>query len=78
MIRLKHDNFRSSLKHVNDIVRDNTIITNNKIGFTETEIKSSDPTCKIIQVLTFFNISLNKNEKKLLSLVYQFKKEMLF
>lgn len=77
MIRLKHDNFRSPLKHVNDIVRDNTI-TNNKIGFTETEIKSSDPTCKIIQVLPFFNISLNKNEKTLLSLVYQYKKEMLF
>lgn len=77
MIRLKHDNFRSPLKHVNDIVRDNAI-TNNKIGFTETEIKSPDPTCKIIQVLPFFNISLNKNEKTLLSLVYQYKKEMLF
>ena len=77
MIRLKHDNFRSPLKHVNDIVRDNAI-TNNKIGFTETEIKSSDPTCKIIQVLPVFNISLNKNEKTLLSLVYQYKKEMLF
>ena len=61
---------RSLPGHINDILSDNRIINNNIIGFTETQIKSSDSTYEIIETLNLFNINFNKNENKLLSLPY--------
>ena len=55
-------NKRSLSKHVDDIVRNNRIINNDTIGFTETRINLSDSTCKIIKTLNFFNIDFNDNE----------------
>ena len=51
-------NVRSLPRHVDNIVSDNRILNNDIIGFTETQIKPSDSTCKIIETLNFFNISL--------------------
>ena len=36
--------------------------------FTETQIKPSDSTCKIIETFNLFNINFNNNENKCLSL----------
>ena len=51
------------------------MINNDFIGIKETQVNSSDFTCKIIETLIFFfffffffNINFNKNEKKVLSL----------
>ena len=63
-------NVRSLARHVDDIVSDKRIINNNIIGFTETQIKPSDSTCKIIETLNVFNFNFNNNENKFLSLVY--------
>ena len=63
---LVHNN-RSLLKHVDDIVSDNRIINNDVIGLTETQIKQSGSTCKIIETLSLFNINFNNNEKKCLT-----------
>ena len=41
-------NVRSPLRHVDDILSDNRIINNDIIGFTETQIKTSDTTSEII------------------------------
>ena len=57
---------RSLPRHVDDIVSDNSIINSNITGFKETQIKSSDSTCKIIETLKLPNINLNKNEDKFL------------
>ena len=61
---------RSLPRHVDDIVSDNRIINSNITGFKETQIKSSDSTCKIIEMLKLPNINLNKNEDKLLHWAY--------
>ena len=61
---------RSLSKHVDDIVSDDTIINNDIIGFTETQINLSDSTCKIIEALNFFNIHFKNNQNKFLSLAY--------
>ena len=61
---------RSLPGHIYDILSDNRIINNNIIGFTETQIKSSDSTYELIETLNLFNINFNKNENKLLSLPY--------
>ena len=61
-------NVRSIPRHVDDKLRDNRIINNGIIGFTETQIKSSDSTSKIIETLNVFNF--NNNEIKFLSLAY--------
>ena len=53
-------------RHVDDIVSDNRIINNNITGFKETQIKSSDSTCKIIETLKLPNINFNNNENKFL------------
>ena len=63
-------NVRSFPRHVDDIASDNRIINNEIIGFTETQIKPSDCTSKIIETLNFFNINFNNNEDKILSLAY--------
>ena len=62
-------NVRSLPRHVDDIVSDKRIINNN-IRFTETQIKPSDSTCKIIETLNVFNFNFNNNENKFLSLAY--------
>ena len=61
---------RSLPGHIYDILSDNRIINNNIIGFTETQIKSSDSTYELIETLNLFNINFNKNKNKLLSLPY--------
>ena len=65
------NNLRSLPRHVDYIVSDNRIINNNIIGFTETQIKPSDSTCKIIETLNLFNINFNNNDNKFLSLAYR-------
>ena len=54
------------------------MINNDFIGIKETQVSSSDFTCKIIEILIFFyffnfflfffDINFNKNENKVLSL----------
>ena len=56
---------RSLLRHVDDVVGDHGIINNRIIGFTETQIKPLDSTCKITETLNLINI-----ENKFLSLAY--------
>ena len=63
-------NVRSLPRHVHDIVCDNKIINNDIIGFTETQIKPSDSTCKKIETFNVFNINFNNNENKFLSIPY--------
>ena len=60
---------RSLSRHVYDIVSDDRIINNNIKGFTETQMKSSESTCKIIETLNFFNINFYNNEIFKFSLV---------
>ena len=43
-------------------------MNNDIIGFTATQINSSDSTCKIIETLNFFNINFNNDQSKMLSL----------
>ena len=45
-------------RDIDNIVSDNRIINNDIIGFTETHMKISDSTCKIIRTLNIFNINL--------------------
>ena len=61
-------NVRSLPRHVDDIVSENRIINSNIIGFTETQIKPSDSTCKIIETLNLFHTNFNNNETKFLTL----------
>ena len=61
-------NVRSIPRHVDDILSDNRIINNDIIGFTETQIKSSDSTSKIIETLNVLNFI--NNEIKFLNLAY--------
>ena len=59
-------NMRSLSKHIDDIVSGDKIMNNDIIGFTETQISSSDSTFKIIETLNFFKlINFNHNKKKL-------------
>ena len=48
-------------KYIGDITSDDRIISNNIIGFTETQITPPDTTCKIIETLNLFNINFNSN-----------------
>ena len=68
-------NVRSLPRHVDNIVSENRII-NNIIGFTETQIKPSDSTCKIIETLNLFDINFNNNKNKFLSLAYECRKDV--
>ena len=61
---------RSLSRHVDDILSDNRIKSNNLTGFTEIQTKLSDSTSKIIETLNFFNINFNNNKNKLLSFAY--------
>ena len=63
-------------RNVDDILSGNRIINNNIIGFTETQIKPSDSTSKIIETLNVFNINFNNNENKFLSLAYGCKNDI--
>ena len=63
-------NAQSLSKHIDDIVSDDRIINCDIIGFTETQIKPSDSTCKIMETLNFFDINFNNNKSKFLSLAY--------
>ena len=65
-------NVRSLPRHVDDIISDNRIINNGVVGFTETQIKPSDSTCKVIETLNLFNINFNNNKNKFLILAYLF------
>ena len=58
-------NVRSLPRHVDNIVRNNKIINKDIIGFTETQIRPLDSTCKIIETLNLFNINFNNNKKYL-------------
>ena len=55
-------NVRSLPRHVDHILSDNRIINNNIEEFTETQMKQSDSTCKIIKTLNLFDINFNNNE----------------
>ena len=55
-------NVESLSKHVDDTVSDDRTIKNDIIGLAETNINSSDLTCKIIGKFIFFNISLHNNK----------------
>ena len=46
-------NIRQLPRHVVYLVSENRVIINDIIGFTETQIKSSDSTCKTIEMLIF-------------------------
>ena len=56
------DNVESLSKHADDTVSDDRTIKNDIIGLAETNINSSDLTCKIIGTFIFFNISLHNNK----------------
>ena len=56
------------MKHTDDIVSDDRIISNDIIGFTETQIGPSDSTSRIMEASIFFNINFNNNVNKVLSL----------
>ena len=64
-------NVRSLPSHVDRMLSDNRIINNDIIGFTETQIKQSVSTSKIIEKLNSFSISFNNNENEFLSLAYE-------
>ena len=49
-------NVRSLRRHAYDTVSANLIIDNNITGFTETQIKPSDSSIKIIETFHVFNI----------------------
>ena len=68
LITVFTDNSRSPSKDIDDIVSDDRIINNDIIVFTETQIKSSNSTCKTMETLNFYNINFNNNENELLSL----------
>ena len=55
-------NVRSLSKHVDDIVSDSRMMYNDIIGLTETQISLSDSTCRIFEMLNFFNINFNNRE----------------
>ena len=57
-------NVRFLSKHVNDIVSDSRIMSNGITGLTETQIRLSDPTCRTVKTLNFFNINFNNSEDK--------------
>ena len=62
-------NMRSLPRHVNGVVSDNRVINNDIVGFTETQIKPADSTCKIIETLNLnSHFNFNNNENKFLSL----------
>ena len=63
---------RALPRHVDDALSDNRIIDDDIIGFTKAQIKSSDSTCKITETLNLFNMILNNNENKFLSLGYRY------
>ena len=64
-------NAQSLSKHIDDIISDDRIIDNDILGFTETQIKPSNWTCKIIETFNFFDVNFNNKKKKKLSLAYR-------
>ena len=57
-ITILFHNMRSLSKHVNDIVSDSRIMSNDIIGITETQITLSDSACRIVSTLSFFSINI--------------------
>ena len=56
------NNVQSLSKNKNYTVGDDRKINNDIIGFRETQINSSDSTCKLMKALNFFNINFNNDE----------------
>ena len=52
-------NTQSLSKHIDDIINDGRVISNEIIGLTETQINSSDSTYKVMKTMNFFNIYFN-------------------
>lgn len=52
-------NTQSLSKHIDDIVSDGRVISNEIIGLAETQINSSDSTYKVMKTMNFFNIYFN-------------------
>ena len=61
---------QSLAKHVNNIVRDCRRLKNDFIGFTETQMKSSDSSSRIDDQLRHFNINFHKNFKMKIFKIY--------
>ena len=69
---------RSLPRHIDDIASRNRIVNSNIIGFTKTQIKSSDSVCEITEALNLFNIYFNNHENKFLSLVTDVEMMLIF
>ena len=54
------DNVGLLSKHIDDIGHDDRMTNIDIIGFTKTQINPSGSTCKINEILKFFNIVFNK------------------
>ena len=52
-------NTQSLSKHIDDIINDGRVISNEIIGLTETQINSSDSPYKVMKTMNFFNIYFN-------------------
>ena len=68
---------RSLPRYLGDIFSENRIINNEIIGFTETQIKPSDYTSKIIETLNVFNINFNNNGNTFLSSAYDCRNDVV-
>ena len=56
-------NVRSLTKYINDIVHDYRCLRNDVIGITKTQMKLSDPTTIVDDILKYFNMNVNNNDK---------------
>ena len=63
-ITILNSNVRSLSRHVDEIESDNKAINKDIFGFTETQIKPPDSTCKIKETLNLFNVSFNNREQQ--------------
>lgn len=63
-------NVQSSVKHLNNIVHFYRCLKNGFIRFKETQMKSSDSTSIISDILKYFNMDFNNNDDKFLGLAY--------
>ena len=62
--------------HSKHIVSDDRVVSDDIIGFTDTQINPSDSACKIFKTLNFFNIDLNNNENRFLSVAYGYRNDV--
>ena len=68
---------RSLSRHIDDIASDYRTKNNDIIGFTEIKISQSDSTCKIIEMLKFFNINFSNNKNKFTFSFFTYEEMML-